>query len=406
MRILVVTQYFHPEQFKINDLCQALVERGHEVTVYTGFPNYPEGNFFKGYGIKGPYFEEMGKIKVIRSPLITRGKKKGIRLIANYFSYFIFSTILAPFMVKGEFDKIFVYEPSPITVAIPGIFLKYLKRAPMILWVTDLWPETLEATGVVKNKKVLWLVELMVKWIYRHTDKIFTTSRGFIPLVERLNVPTHKLKYWPQWAEELFTNYQPENTNYSDPRLPKGFILMFAGNIGTSQDFGTIVEAAKLLKDEKEIHFVVLGDGLMKSWADEQVEKYKLQDTFHLLGRKPLETMPYYYSKASVMLMSLTDAELFSITVPAKLQSYLACGKPVLASMKGEGAKIIEEWEAGMSCLPGRPDELAKAIERLFLLEKAKLSKMGSNAATCYQMCFDRRTLIAELEKEFTMLKP
>lgn len=405
MRILVVTQYFYPEQFKINDLCDALVERGHEVTVYTGFPNYPDGHLFKGYGLTGPYFEKVGKVNVIRSPLITRGKKKGVRLVFNYFSFFFFSTILAPFMVKGSFDKIFVYEPSPVTVAIPGIFLKYLKRAPMILWVSDLWPETLEATGVVKNKKLLSIVGIVVKWIYYNTDKIFISSRGFSPLIQKLGVHESKIKYWPQWAEELFTKYDSSNENYVDNSLPQsGFIVMFAGNIGTSQDFKTIVNAAKILKNQKNIHFVILGDGLMKSWAENEVKEYNLEKNFHMLGRKPLKTMPYYYSKASAMLMSLTDTELFSITVPAKLQSYLASGKPVIASMTGEGAKIVDEWKAGLTCQAGIPEKLSEIILSMSSKSSIELEQYGLNATKCYSTCFDRENLISELEKEFTLI--
>ena len=250
MKILVVSQYFWPENFKVNDLCVALIERGHEVTVYTGLPNYPEGSFFKGYSYKGPYSENKGKINIIRSPLIPRGKNKSFRLVLNYFSYFSLASLLAPFLVRGKFDKVFVYEPSPITVVIPGIVLKYFKRAPLFFWVTDLWPESLEATETVKNKNILKLVATMVKFLYKHCDKILVTSKGFIPRVKALGGRDSQILYFPQWAESLYS--QKPDSNFQDPLIPNdGFKIMFAGNIGSSQDFETIVESAKILKENK-----------------------------------------------------------------------------------------------------------------------------------------------------------
>jgi len=403
MKILVVTQYFWPENFRINDLCDALVERGHEVTVYTGLPNYPEGTLFKGYSFFGPYREQKGKIKIIRSPLIPRGKNKSLRLALNYFSFFISASVLAPFLVHGKFDKIFVYEPSPITVAIPGIVLKYLKRAPMFFWVTDLWPESLEATGVVKNKTILNLVAKMVRQLYHHSDKVLVTSRGFVPRVRALGAEDDKIIYWPQWAEAFFDK---NITDYQDNKIPlSGFILMFAGNIGSAQDFGTIVKAAHLLKDQKNIHFVILGDGLMKKWAEAEIVKLGLTSTFHFLGRKPVESMPYYYSKASAMLMSLTNTDLFSITLPSKLQSYLASGKPVLASMNGEGAQIIDDWKAGMTCEASNPELLAQTIMKMAQLGSEEIKIMGDNARTCYLQEFEREQLITKLEDIFRNLQ-
>lgn len=400
MKILVVTQYFWPENFRINDLCDALIERGHEVTVYTGLPNYPEGKFFNGYSYSGPYTEYRGKIKVIRSPLIPRGKNKSLKLVLNYFSFFFLSSLLAPFLVRGKFDKIFVYEPSPITVAIPGIVLKYLKRAPMFFWVTDLWPESLEATGVVRNKKILNAVGLMVRFLYKHSDKILVTSKGFIPRVKALGGKESQIVYFPQWAEELFSR-KPDPT-FHDSLIPQdGFKIMFAGNIGSSQDFETLVKAATILKDHKKIYFLILGDGLMKSWAEQEVVKQGIKSNFIFLGRKPVDLMPEYYSKADAMLMSLTNTHLFSITVPSKLQSYLASQKPILASMNGEGAQIVEEFKAGLTCPAGHPELLADKILKMSMLPKDELELMGMNSLKCYQSEFEREKLITFLEEEF-----
>lgn len=404
MKILVVTQYFWPENFKINDLCDGLIERGHEVTVYTGLPNYPEGEFFKGYSFKGPYRETRGKIKIIRSPLIPRGKNKSLQLALNFFSFFFMASLLAPFLVRGKYDKIFVYEPSPITVAIPAIVLKYLKRAPMFFWVTDLWPESLEATGVVKNKKILGWVARMVRVLYRHSDKILITSKGFAPRVKALGGLDFQIVYFPQWAEALYL--KKPDSQFIDPLIPElGFKIMFAGNIGSSQDFETIVKAALLLREHKNIVFLILGDGLMRKWAQAEVEKNNLTQNFIFLGRKPVEMMPEYFQEADVMLMSLTDTELFSITVPSKLQSYLASGKPILASMNGEGAEIVREWKAGLTCKASSPKLLAETILSMSKLSRVELEEMGKNASKCYQSEFEREKLISQLEHVFSTVQ-
>lgn len=404
MKILVVTQYFWPEQFKINDLCEGLIERGHEVTVYTGLPNYPEGEFYKGYSFMGPYHESWGKIKIIRSPLIPRGKSKSVQLALNFFSFFFFASLLAPFLVRGKYDKIFVYEPSPITVAIPGIVLKYLKKVPMFFWVTDLWPESLEATGAVKNKNILALIAQLVRKLYKHSDKILITSKGFAPRVKALGGKDEQIVYFPQWAEALYLKMP--DPQFSDPLIPvAGFKIMFAGNIGTSQDFETIVHAALLLREHTEIIFLILGDGLMKKWAHGEVEKNNLASNFIFLGRKPVEMMPSYYSKADLMLMSLTNTDLFSITVPSKLQSYLASAKPILASINGEGAEIVREWKAGMTCQATNPVLLAETILKMSKLSQIELSQMGKNAFKCYQSEFEREKLISLLEEEFRKIK-
>lgn len=402
VKILVVTQYFWPEQFKVNDLCEELVNRGHEVTVYTGLPNYPEGKFFNGYSfLKGPFVEFKNGIKIIRVPLVPRGKNKGILLILNYFSYCIWATFLAPFLVKGKFDKIFMYQLSPIFSALPAVFLKYIKRAPMIIWVTDLWPESLEATGVVRNKKIISLIGLFVKFIYYHSDKILISSRGFAKKIISMNVPENKIKYWPQWAEAFFGN---ENVQYFDDRIPDGFKVMFAGNIGTAQDFETLVEAATILKSFNNIKFVILGDGLMKNWAETEVKKRDIVETFIFLGRKPIETMPYYFEKADVMLVSLTDTELFSITVPSKVQSYLASGKPIIAALNGEGAAIVDEWSAGYSVPASDPKKLAETILKMSKCTREELKDFGNNALRCYHSEFERNKLISILESEFMQL--
>jgi colanic acid biosynthesis glycosyl transferase WcaI len=398
MKVLIVSQYFYPENFRINDLCKGLIERGHEVTVYTGLPNYPEGEFFNGYSYSGPYGEMFEGAEVIRVPLFPRGAKKSLRLALNYFSFFTIATFLAPFRVKGDYDKIFVYGASPITVLIPALFFKYLKRAPVLIWVVDLWPESLEATGVVKNKRVLDLVGFGVKLMYKITDKILLPSKAFIANVKKLGAKDSQIEYFAQWSESFFS--QQPHAVFLDSNIPKdGFKVMFAGNIGSSQDFETIVKAAEILKNYSDLIFLILGNGLMRDWAESEVKRIGMEKTFIFLGSKPIETMPNYYSRADVMLLSLTNTDLFGITVPAKFQTYLASGKPVLASVNGEVARIVDEYGAGISVPAGEPKLLADAILKFKNASSEELNQMGVNAKRCHAENYERERQIELLER-------
>jgi colanic acid biosynthesis glycosyl transferase WcaI len=409
LKILIVTQYFWPESFKVNDLATELARRGHLVTVYTGFPNYPRGHFFDGYSIdKGPYRENFGAVEVIRCPMVPRlwanGPLRKLGLILNFISFAIIGSLFCLFQVKGRYDRIFMYEVSPIFSAFPALVLRAVKNAPMIIWITDLWPESLSATGIVKNKNVLDFVALFVKFIYRHTDLIYTSSKGFIGRIEALGVPSAKIKFWPQWAESLFLADRSDKPSV-DLNLPSGFVVLFTGNIGTSQDMPTLVGAAEILKAHKDIHFVILGDGLEKARTEAQVAKLGLKDTFHLLGRKPMEMMPAYYEKAGALLVSLKKDDLFSVTLPAKMQSYMASGNPILACLDGEGADLVREWNAGLSCPAGNALKLAETVLQFSKLPPERRIEMGGNAFRCYQALFDREKLIRELETDFENLR-
>jgi colanic acid biosynthesis glycosyl transferase WcaI len=409
LKILIVTQYFWPESFKVNDLATELARRGHHVTVYTGLPNYPRGRFFDGYSFEeGPYRENYGQVEVIRCPMVPRlwahGPLRKLGMVLNFISFAIIGSLFCLFQVTGRYDRIFMYEVSPIFSAFPAIVLRAVKNAPMIIWITDLWPESLSATGTVKNKKVLNFVALFVKFIYKHSDLIYTSSKGFIGRIEALGVPKSKIKFWPQWAESLFLADRSDHTPV-ELHLPKGFIVLFSGNIGTSQDMPTLLAAAEILKNHKDIHFVILGDGLEKEKTELKAAKMGLKETFHMLGRKPMEMMPAYYEKAGALLVSLKKDDLFSVTLPAKLQSYMASGNPILACLDGEGGDLVREWNAGLSCPAGNPLKLAETILQFSKLPPERRIEMGGNAFRCYQALFDREKLMCELEADFEHIR-
>ncbi len=401
MKILIVSQYFYPERFRINDIAQGLIEQGHEVSVLTGLPNYPEGSFFKGYSFFGPYQENHQGINIIRVPIIPRGKKKGLQLALNYLSFFITSTILAPFFLKERYDKIFVYQLSPVTAAFPAVVMKWLKNIPIVFWVTDLWPETLEATGIVKRKWILDLWGKFVKFLYDQSDVILVTSKGFTDKIAARGVHPGKIRYWPQWGEEIFAKNIIQEDAVGEGEIPEGFKVMFAGNIGTSQGFETIVAAAEKLKDHQDIKWVILGDGLRRPWIEEQIKKRGLEKCFFLLGSRALEAMPAYYQKSDVLLASLKKDPLFAITVPAKVQSYLPSGKPLIVSMDGEGAELLNDAQAGISCAADSVDELAEAVLSLYRMSQEEREILGARAREYFFKNFEREKLLNQLIEIF-----
>ncbi len=399
MKILIVTQYFWPETFKVNDLALELLRRGHDVTVYTGLPNYPRGKFFEGYSFfQGPFKEDYHGVKVVRCPIIPRGEGRGLQLIVNFLFFGFFGALASLFQLREKFDKIFIFEVSPIFCVLPAIVQKWKTRTPVFLWLTDLWPESLIATGVTKNNLLLMPIKLFVKFSYNNIDRILTSSKGFIPRVTGYNIPSSKVLFWPQWAENLFE--EKISIDYFDEDFPnEKFVILFAGNIGSAQDMPTLIKAASLI-DDKDIEIVVLGDGVKRRESEEMVKSLNVKN-IRFLGRKPLESMPYYYAKANVLYLSLISTDIFTITLPSKLQSYLASGKPILASMDGEGADLIEAWKCGIAVPASTPKRLAEAMMELKKSTDSELSQLGENSYRCYKELFDREKLINQLEDIF-----
>ncbi len=394
MKVLVLTQYFWPENFRINDVVEGLATRGHEVTVYTGLPNYPGGRYFPGYGFFGPLRERFGQVPVHRAPLFARGAGGRMRLALNFVSHALFATVLAPWLARGAFDAILVYEPSPITIGIPARALRALKRAPVLFWVQDLWPESLDATGALRNRAVLGAVSALVRWIYRGCDRVLVQSRAFEDAVARHGVPRDRIVYLPNSAEAFYRRVEVPR----DRALPEGFRVMFAGNIGVSQDFPSILRAAELLRNHRDIHWIVLGDGRMRGWVESEIAARGLGATVHLLGAHPAESMPHWFAQADVMLATLRREPLFAITIPSKIQSYLACARPVIAAVDGEGARVVKEAGAGWTVPAQDPQALADAVLAASRVDRSELKAMGDRAQNYFREHFERESLLSRLE--------
>jgi glycosyltransferase involved in cell wall biosynthesis len=300
---------------------------------------------------------------------------------------------------------ILVFEPSPVTVGIPAIVLKKFRRTPILFWVQDLWPESLSATGTTESNWILSGVESLVRLIYRHCDKILIQSEAFRASIERLGVKREHIAYFPNSAEPFYRPLSLEREASEQSRLPKGFRVMFGGNIGKAQSFETILDAAELLKDHMDIHWIIVGDGRMFSWVRDEVQKRGLGQTVHLLGRFPAEEMPRYFALADVLLVSLRKQPIFSLTIPSKVQSYLACGKPIIAALEGEGARVIKEAGAGLTPSPENSKELGEAVLAMYRKPEDERRAMGLKGRMYFESHFERTLLLDRLDRWMTELK-
>lgn len=394
MKILIITQYFWPESFKINDLALGLKERGHDVSVLTAIPNYPKGVFFDSYSFWKNNDEEWNGIKIYRSKVFSRGNG-GIRLMLNYIS-FVFFCSLKVFFIKKKFDKIFVYEPSPITVGLPAIVASRRMKIPYYFWVQDLWPESLSAAGGIKNKYVLGFFDTITRMIYRNSKKVLVQSKGFADYIKKQGDFSDKLIYYPNSAEKLYRPLEPIREYES--KLPEGFKLLFAGNLGEAQGIDTLVNAAKIVKEKGiEVNWVFLGNGRQRTYYMNKVKKIGLESNFYFLGAFPAETMPYFFACADALIVSLKKDKIFSLTIPSKLQSYLACGKPILASLDGEGAKVVIESKSGFVAPSENAELFAKNVIKMWNLSSTSRNEMSKNALQYFKNEFEREMLIDRL---------
>ncbi|MBI6855465.1 glycosyltransferase family 4 protein [Pseudomonas cichorii] len=402
LKVLVVTQYFWPENMRINDLVRDLSAKGHEVTVLTGLPNYPEGKVFESYREKPEGFSQYCGAEVIRVPLVPRGKRS-LTLVLNYLSFFISASTLGAFKLRGrKFDTIFVYAVSPVMAAIPALVIGRLKRAPVFVWVLDLWPETLRAVGVLQQPLLLGLVGKVVSWIYNRTDYLLLQSHGFLDNVRRYctrPITDDRLVYFPSWAEDDFSSSSPPMCDLikSDPNV---FTVVFAGNLGEAQDFPAVLDAAESLRASNAVRWVIVGDGRMSEWIAEQIATRQL-DNVHLLGRHPLEAMPGLFAQADALLVSLKTNDVFEKTIPGKVQAYLASGRPILGMINGEAARVINESGAGFACDSGDAQGLAAITRALADAGQTQRESMGLAGRTYYEQHYAKGNLLMRLETLF-----
>lgn len=407
MKILFVCQYFYPEVFRGNDIAFHWAEQGHEVHVVSGIPNYPDGKFHEGYGLFRKRHETFvqdvqgvqrfkGSVKVTRLPIFPRGNNK-IMLMLNYFSYLIVAWVYMLFHAFfHKYDRVFVQQLSPVMMSAPGVLYKRIRKVPLYTWVLDLWPESLTAAGGINNKYVLGFFRHYVKSQYKHSDKILMSSKSFEKSILEYGCYEDKLVYFPQWSDGIDgVEKIPDNA----PNIPDGFKLMFAGAVGEAHGFECTLQAALLTKEHKDIKWIIVGDGRRLDWVKNFVKEHGLEKTVFMLGRFPSETMPWFFKQADVMLVTLNDDPLFKLYAPAKISSYMAAAKPIVAVLNGEGAEVIKEAECGWSLPAGDAEGFAKLAIELSKKDKAVLEEKGQNALKYYNAHFIKEDCLARLDK-------
>lgn len=379
MKILLISQYFWPESFVINELVKALAAQGHDITVLTGKPNYPDGKVFKGYQASGTTSEDyLGQIPVFRAPLRPRSNGGAKNLVLNYLSFVWNGLVYFPGAVKGkDFDVVLVFCLSPVTSVIPAIYLKWRLKKHLAVWVQDLWPESLSATGFIRNPFVLRLVGILVKGIYACTDTLLVQSQAFYNPVARY-ARADKIIYYPNCYSDISGNAQARLDQNLLSTLNSNFCIVFAGNLGIAQSVQTIVEAAEMLRHLQDCKLVLVGSGSMLAWLRQQKEEKHL-DNLVLPGRFPPSQMPHIFSRAAGLLVTLKRDQIFAYTVPSKVQAYLAAGKPIIAALDGEGARVVEEANAGLSCPAEDGRGLAQAIIALYKMLPEERERFGQS---------------------------
>jgi colanic acid biosynthesis glycosyl transferase WcaI len=397
LRILMVSQYFHPENFRINQLAVALSRQGHEVTVITGQPNYPSGRFSPGYGFVRPLVEQYQGIRVVRVPVFARGRGRAWQLVLNYLSFAFFATSFGLPRARGGFDVCMAWCPSPITSAIPAVVYRLLHSTPLVIWLQDLWPEVFFAVTKSRSRLLHRLLASLVRFIHRHADQIWTQSPGFVASVRAHGGVGARIEYVPNWAEDLYDCAQWGDV--AADRIPED-ALVFAGNLGRAQGLETLIEAAEIARTvAPSAHWVFVGDGTLRDWLAQQVSKRSLADRVTILPRRPPQEMPKILKPAAALLVTLGDEAAFSQTIPSKLQSCLAAGRPVIGALSGEAARVIQEAECGYVCPANDASALAAIIKRFLELSVDEREALGRNGHAFYKAHFTETRIMSQVNE-------
>lgn len=376
MRILVITQYFWPETFRVNDVVGYLRENNHQVDILTGIPNYPEGKVFSNYKLNKKNFKTYEGASIFRVPIFARRDGRKFFLFLNYISFVLSSIICGSFLLRNKkYDIIFSFATSPLTSSLTAIYFSKIKSAKSFIWVLDLWPDILLELNIIKNIFIYKIISAISKFIYRNFDYILSQSESFKKKINLLNNNNNNDNnfYLPAWAENI-NNYESKETKYNKD---KSFKIVFTGNVGEAQNFEEVIKAAILLKNYNDIKWIIVGTGRELTKIKSIILKENIKN-FILEGKKPIEDMSYYHSIADVLFISLKSGSAISSTIPGKLQTYLQSNKFIIGMIEGEGKKIIEESGVGLCVNPDDPKNLAEKI--LYLKANPEITKKINNS--------------------------
>lgn len=405
MKLCIFTNHFYPEDFKVNDIAFELEKKGHDVTVITAVPDYPKGKFFDGYGWFRRSREDVNGCHVIRLPIIPRGKGGAKRLVLQYLSYYISSFVFTFFhKFFHKYDAVFVHLTSPFFIGLAATHLKRRQKIPMLFWMLDLWPESITAAAGISNPLIIKPLTKQVQKVYNNCDAILIGSRGFEKSICEKGDYKDKCVYFPNWCESAELPEDVEKYKAVEPFASftgTEFSVLFAGNIGEAQNLDCVIDAAiKIQKTHPSVKFIFLGDGrarehLVQKSADNGI----LGKTVFFPGRFPIESMPYFMSRASVLLVSLKDELIFNLTVPSKVQFYMAQGKPVLAMLNGDGADLIGEAKCGLAVPANDRTAFADAVKKMSEMKETERMQLGKNGRNYYEQHFRKEQRIEQLDE-------
>jgi glycosyltransferase involved in cell wall biosynthesis len=376
---------------------------GHEVQVLTGFPNYPTGKIYDGYKIKFLQREEMDGVSVIRVPLYPSHNSSSISRIANYTSFAFFASAIGPWVVNKA-DIAYVYHPPP-TVYLPAAFIQLIRGIPAVYDIQDFWPDSLAASGMFNSKLGLWLVDKYCRVFYKIPRKIVVLSPGFKKKLQDKGIPEDKIEVIYNWADASVGQTIKEDQDLSRKLGMEGrFNIMFAGNIGKMQGLNTVLEAAEFLQSKcPKIQFVLVGEGLEVENLKRRKEEMKLNNVL-FIPRQPISEIGKIMCLADVFLVHLIDDPLFRITIPSKIQTYLAFGKPILVGVCGDAADLVNQAQAGISFHPQNPSSLVESVMKITSVSPQSLKKMGENGKSFYQTNMSLPTAAKRFESLFQSL--
>lgn len=390
MKLLVVCQHFWPENFRINDLCEGMSEAGIEIDVLCGEPNYPKGEWYKGYGAFRRRRERHGKINIYRCFEIPRKNNTNLRIFANYMSFPFASLFHIPERMRKKYDRILIYQLSPVYMAWAGILIGKLTKTPVITYIMDLWPDNLYSVIPFKNSLIRAGLLSTSTWCYKNSDKLICLTETAARIVKkRTGKASSDICIIPQCCEKLY------ETPVYDPKLhqrfPERFNLVYTGNISPAQDYPLMLRAAKLLHSKGyQINWIIVGDGMSRTDFQNDVKKAGLEPYFFFEGMQPMESIPAYTELADGLIACLCKSELLECTIPAKVMSYLASGKPLILAMNGEAQSLVNSNHCGFAGNSGDLKALVQNIAKLYRMKDAQRQTLGENSRKLHFNSFER----------------
>ena len=399
-RILILTNHFYPENFRVNDIGFELAKNNFDVTVLTCIPNYPQGRFYKGYGLFKNRKEILSGVKVIRVPLVPRGNGNLLMLTLNYLSYIFFLIIWSFFIALfHKFDLVLVHHTSPVFVGIPAVMVKKMQKIKLYFWNLDIWPESVTETTGLKLSLIIKFLDKLVSFIYRNSDKILISSKAFASSIISRGIEEKNIIYFPNWAEDVFLKNEFVGVDLKDFGIDQNSLkIVFAGNIGAAQDLENVMKAIELTsRSEYQVSWLFAGDGRKLGWIKKTVDDLNLNNKVIFLGQHPVQHMPSLFRAADVMLISLKSERIFTYTAPAKIQAYMASSKPILAMISGEGANIITEAKCGLVSDAGDASSLSQNALLFARMNIQEREEMGKNGYNYYQTYFSKEKALSKL---------